>query len=330
MYDLLYHFMHHQKDLPAHVELLTDYEGEGGDASTLSEGMRDLLSQRFDQIVRDPAASSTGEITSPSLTSTTAVVLLSCFGLVPTSGTIFVSYDIIPDVPNFGQFVRKALIPPGQSAAMNLNHCARNGGGKSDSNEHDDALPRPTEKTPRAGEKDHSTLSLDESRMTNKSEYPKEGSLWEVPAYRHIFVLPRPNEVKGMLRHLRLTERTFNLTYTPLAHRPSQVSYHFAAEKLKSLNKKLFSIQNLAFLAYKTTMQAYSAIGPRDVYDESQLNLEKAAEEFGFTEIPLLDLRLRDNNFRPKEDLYKVSRKKQVEEQRAYKQFAESNIPIDS
>ncbi|CCW65885.1 unnamed protein product [Phytomonas sp. EM1] len=314
--------MHQQKDLPAHVELLTDYEGEGVYTSVASAAQQDLLCRRFDQIVRDRAetpADSTTTRTSP-----TAAVLFSCFGLVPTSGTIFLSYDIVPDVPNFGQFVRKALAPPGWRATAVSQGGARSGGGKSDSGERDGALRRPKEKAPRPeGEGDCSALSLDESRIT------EAGRLKEVPAYRHLLLLLRPNEVKGMLRHLRLTGEALNLTYTPLAHRPSQASYRLAAEKLKSLNKKLFPIQNSAFQAYKTTMKAYSGVGPRDVYDEKQLNLEKVAEEFGFTELPLLDLRLRDNSFRPKEDLYKLSRKKQAEERRAYKRFAESNIPID-
>lgn len=73
-------------------------------------------------------------------------------------------------------------------------------------------------------------------------------------------------------------------------------------------------------------MTVYCTVGPRRVYDRSRLRLSEVAQEFGFADAPLLDLRLCDTPFRPREDVYKAARLKQKRERATYHRFAGEHI----
>lgn len=145
--------------------------------------------------------------------------------------------------------------------------------------------------------------------------------------YSFLFILFRPAEVKAALQHLSVTGVRHALEYVPFAKPPSLNRFIFVAEKIRTFHRKLFHIQNAAYHAYKATMTVYCTLKPRDVYDEKKLELRNVAAEFGYEEqLPLLDLRLADTPFRPKEDYWKASRMKAEKDRRATRAFAEAFI----
>jgi hypothetical protein len=95
---------------------------------------------------------------------------------------------------------------------------------------------------------------------------------------------------------------------------PSSAHHGLTMQKVVSMVKKLFTLAIKAFEAYKALMTIYSRLQPTTLYNIRLLKLEKVAEQFGLSEVPLLDLRLKSNAFRPKEDLYKPAAKRRREE----------------
>ncbi|CAJ1032755.1 hypothetical protein, conserved [Leishmania shawi] len=314
LYDALYSLL---GELPSYVQLLSDYGGAGTYTNMHTRADRQRLCVTFDSTVEWGRNGKT------------AAVLLSCHGLVPRRGTVFLQYDLIPDVLNYSQFIADVL-SPGAVAA----DAGNDKGGTTPFTAAEVAVrrettarqrkrstsPIPVSMTARKVRTGATNADAEEASLEGKATGPAEVN------YTHILLLLRPNEVAGALHHLRQDgSRRYRLEFRELGPQTSG-RYHLVGEKLKSMNKKLFALQNAAYYAYKTTMRAYSTIGPRDVYDETKVNLKKVAEEFGFTELPLLDLRLKDTAFRPKEDYYRAARQKQDADRRAYKAFAQANI----
>ncbi|KAG5471636.1 hypothetical protein LSCM4_03187 [Leishmania orientalis] len=315
LYDTLYCFL---GELPPYVQLLSDYEGASAYTNMHTAADRQRLCATFDSTVESGKDGKT------------AAVLLSCHGLVPRRGSVFLQYGIIPDVLNYNQFIADVLTPSAVAADAGSEN-----GGTSLSTASEVAVrrettvcqrKRSTSPTPMRGAARR--VSAGAANCKDAEGVSSRGTATSLAGvnYTHILLLLRPNEVAGVLRHLRQDGASrYRLEFRELG---TQVSgrYLLVGEKLKSMHKKLFALQNAAYSAYKATMRAYSTIGPRDVYDETKVNLEKVAEEFGYTEVPLLDLRLKDTVFRPKEDYYRAARQKQQAERRAYKAFAQENI----
>lgn len=316
LYNALYALL---DELPSFIHLMTDYEGESGYSALNSPQGRQALCDDFDAAVE--AAS----------TAKTAPVLLSCYGLVPRRGSVFLQYDIVPDLPNYTQFVSDVLTP---GAAVESQSVLRETHTRRRTRSVSPPPPPPPQQRsaalaakkakkgasagPAATEKEQTSLSSPSSSSVR---------LMAPAMYQYILLLFRPNETNGALRHLNTMAKKYNVVYTPLSPMPSVTRYRLIAEKLQSMHKKLFVIANTAYFAYKETMIAYCTIGPHDVYSSaSGVNLQHVAEEFGFVEVPLLDLRLKDTAFRPKEDYFKAARRKQAEEQRVYRRFADANI----
>jgi hypothetical protein len=321
LFDALYSFL---DELPPYVQLLSDYEGASAYTGMHSSADRQRLCVVFDEVVQSGKDGKS------------AAVLISCCGLVPRKGSVFLQYDVIPDLANYNQFLAEVLTP---GAAVT----APQGEGKSPATtaaSATGAVGVRRETTTRQRKRSLSptpTSIANFSRNTSGDELTHgAGSLSTADAesmaftsvvnYTHLLLLLRPNEERGVLTRLRQDGAArYGLTFHALPNRAGG-RYLFVGEKLKSLNKKLFVIQNAAYYAYKATMRVYSTVGPRDAYDETKVHLEKVAEEFGYTELPLLDLRLKDTAFRPKEDFYRAARQKQDAERRAYKKFAKDNI----
>lgn len=288
MYDVLYGML---DDVLGDVQLLSDYDGNSQFSSVATAEGRAELCTAFDEAVQNRHQ---------------PVVLLSCYALTPSRGSVFLQYDLIPDVPNYNEFVSSALTPGATRKEATL--VTRDVTARSRKRS---ISPKPIVKR---------------SRLDSGSVTPAPPVAPIDACYRYIIILLRPNEVEGALRHLRSTALRYCITYAALPHKPSQASYLLQVERLRSMNKKLFAIQNAAYHAYKAIMTAYCTMGPRDVYNEQRLKLEHVAAEFGYTDLPLLDLRLRDTPFRPKEDLYKAARQKQAQKQRADRKFADKFI----
>ncbi|KAG5497569.1 hypothetical protein JKF63_03833 [Porcisia hertigi] len=315
LYDTLYSFL---GELPPYIELLSDYEGASAYTNMHTSADRERLCVAFDSTVESGKGGKT------------AAVLLSCHGLVPRRGSVFLQYDIIPDILNYNQFIADVLTPSAIGANMSD---GKEGTLSSLASElvvrrERTARQRKRSTSPPPAPAAAKRVSRDGTVSTDTEAHSpniKAGSFAGVN-YTHILLLLRPNEVTGALRHLRQEGASrYRLEFREL-NAQAGGRHHLVGEKLKSMNKKLFAVQNAAYYAYKATMRVYSTIGPRDVYDETRVNLEKVAEEFGYTELPLLDLRLKDTVFRPKEDYYRAARQKQDAERRAYKAFAKENI----
>ena len=96
--------------------------------------------------------------------------------------------------------------------------------------------------------------------------------------------------------------------------------------KMRSLLKKVFTLNQKAFEAYRSLMQIYTRLHPTSVYNVKNLDLAKVAQQFGFDEAPLLDLRTKDTPFRPKEDFYKAAMLRLRSDRREVKEYAAQNI----
>ncbi|KPI84809.1 hypothetical protein ABL78_6137 [Leptomonas seymouri] len=314
LYNALYAFL---DELPSYVQLYSDYEGASEYTGMHTSADRQRLCAAFDTVVQEGGRDGK-----------TAAVLISCYGLVPRRGSVFLQYDIIPDLANYNQFLADVLTAGAVAEEQVLSTTATAVNSAS-------GLEVRREKVTRQRKRSVSPTPAPAS--TRKSSAGKQGQQRETASesassptnaacYMHILLLFRPNEVRGALARLRSDGAArYRLEFHELANKAGG-RYLFVGEKLKSLNKKLFAVQNAAYYAYKATMRTYCTIGPRDVYDETKVSLEKVAAEFGYTELPLLDLRLKDTEFRPKEDYYRAARQKQQAEIRAYKKFAQENI----
>lgn len=319
LFDALYRFL---DALPPYIRLLSDYDGNSEYASTKTSEDRLRLSREFDEMVD---------------TGRTAPVLLTCFGLVPTKGSIFLQYDLIDDLPNFSNFLAEK-VTPGASACGSSSSSTECGSAAPALEVVERTVSRKRSRSPRPMQrgggggnspvKATSSQSGAEDEASSSSAFSAAAAAASAAAtcYSHILVLFRPCEVKPALEHLRRTGARHSLVYTPLAKPPPLTRFLFVAEKIRSMHRKLFAIQNAAYHAYKATMTVYCTLGPRDVYNEANLDLVKVAQEFGYEEVPLLDLRLKDTPFRPKEDYVKASRVKMAKARREHKAFAEEHI----
>lgn len=294
LFDVLYRFL---DALPPHLFLMTDYEGESSYSPAKTQEDRQQLLTSFDSMVNDGKRSP---------------VLISCFGLIPARGSIFVQYDIITDLPNFSQFIAEKLTP---GAGSEL---------------HSSSVGNEVEVVRRvvSRKRSRSRSPPPPTGGASAGAPPAASSSVSAPAanYSFLFILLRSNEQKPATALLSRTGTRLNISYARLTPAPPLLRFLFIAEKIRSMNKKLFHIQNAAYHAYKATMTVYCTIGPREVYNEKTLNLQKAVQEFGYEDIPLLDLRLKDTPFRPREDFIKASRIKQSKERRAYNAFAQQHI----
>lgn len=321
LYDTLYSFL---DELPSYVQILSDYEGASEYTNMHTSGDRKRLCAAFDKVVLPNGGKTEQE--------KTAAVLISCYGLVPRSGSVFLQYDIIPDVVNYAQFLADVLTP----GAVVTGKEQQTSASPATKNSEASALEVHRERTTRQRKRSVSPTPVPAAtRRASADQMAQNKGEGEETArqggsscanYTHILLLFRPNEVHGALARLR---HDGNARYALSFHElPSRAGgrFLFIGEKLKSLNKRLFAIQNAAYNAYRATMRVYSTVGPRDVYDETRVALEAVAAEFGYTELPLLDLRLKDTAFRTKEDYYKAARQKQAAERRAYRKFANDNI----
>nr|CCC94513.1 conserved hypothetical protein [Trypanosoma congolense IL3000] len=277
LFDVLYALA----ELPESLLLLADFEGPSTYASgSDTDEDRMKLCAKFDEVI----ANSSTE-TPPSGRRKDRVVLLSAFGLVPRMGTVFVQYDIIIDVANFPQFVSDVLTPAAYKGTTSAT-------------------------LPRLGGR---TVSQSKSRQRRRSRSPVESNSSACPAhspvrYRHILLMLRRNEVRGALRQFNLSARRLCINFGPMQHKPSATRSLLSVRKMQSLHNKQHAIQCAAYAAYRSTMLLYSIINDaKEVYDERRVDLKKMAQEFGYEEAPLLDLRTRDTAFRPKEDIYRAA-----------------------
>lgn len=288
--------------MPPHVALFADYEGASQYTGMHTAADRHRLCTAFDATIlgRGDASKS-------------SAVLLSCYGLVPSGGNIFLQYDILPDALNFNSFVADRLSPAAYATAVVRRDTA--------------VQQRRRSQSPTPAPKQQKTKSKSAAASSEASSEARDSAAVSCGAnYQHILLLLRPNEIKGLMKLIKGPGAArYAIEYRELPSR-SEGRYRLIGEKLKSLNKKLFTIQNAAYHAYKATMTAYCTIGPRAVYNEEKVNLDKVAEEFGYVELPLLDLRLKDTPFRKKEDYLKAARKKQQSDRRASRKFAAEYI----
>ena len=88
----------------------------------------------------------------------------------------------------------------------------------------------------------------------------------------------------------------------------------------------MFVLNNKAYEAYRGLMQVYARLTPKSIYNVKEVNLQLAAETFGLTEAPLLDLRTKATVFRPKEDLYKASMQRLRHERKVKRAFADREL----
>ncbi|SCU66571.1 uncharacterized protein TEOVI_000576200 [Trypanosoma equiperdum] len=285
----LYDVLHALGDLPPSLLLLTDYAGPSVHASVRdSDEDRQKVCDKFDDIVvnSDKSLAGSGK--------RDRVVLISSFGLVPQRGTVFVQYDIIVDIANFSQFVSDVLTP---AAYANLAASQ---------------LPR------LGGRAAPGVTSARRSRSVSPSKSVSPPRPTQVRAmYRHVLLLLRKNELQGALEHFNRSANRLHITYKPMKQMPSATRFLLAVQKLQSLNKKQFAVQNAAYAAYRATMLLYSVISSsKEVYDERNVDLKLVAQEFGYSDAPIVDLRTRDTAFRPKENIFRAACKRAARDRR--------------
>lgn len=221
-------------------------------------------------------------------------VLFSAFGLVPASGTVFVQFDPMVDIANMASFIAERLTSGIASTPK----------------------PTPVAETPAAG------------RGAKRSRTPPPAPFAAgppQPAYSHVILFFNPNEVTKGVPLLAATGQRFNMTFTPLTP-PRGPTVVMTLSKVSSLHAKVFAIQQQAYDAYRASMQVYARLQPASVYDVAAVNLQKIAEQFGYEEAPLLDLRTKANAFRPKEDYFKAAVRRLKKDRRAFKDYAAANI----
>jgi hypothetical protein len=217
-----------------------------------------------------------------------SVILLSAHGLVPRSGRVFIQYDPMVSITNFCSFVRRALLPPLSVAPAECTTGRRRS-----------RTPPPTP-TLAAADAPH-------------------------PQYEHIVVFMYRSEVRFGIPILRSTAAAQRLEVVNLPA-PSAVPMALSLSRLKSLHKKIFVIQNKAFEAYRSTMQVYSRLTPKDVYSTETVPLDLVAEQFGFETPPVLDLRTKSTPYRPRRDVYREMQVKLKEDRQRVRQYAREHL----
>lgn len=356
LFDVLYGLL---DQLPPFLRLLSDFQGEPSTSAALpSHADRQHVCEEFDTMVEEGRCAS---------------VLFTCFDLVPQRGSIWLQFDVIPNMLNYSSFLAHRITSGAFSTAVPSNGSPQSpltptrDGRKKNRQKEEDTLSTPCGITPSSTavevvqrtvsrKRSRSPVPLFLQRSEKASPSPARGkdssctvsraspSSSSSPSasqtasdqtaernsnptnYSFVFILFRPTEVKPALKHLRATGARFALEYLPLEKPPSLTRFLFVADTIRSMHRTLFQIQNAAYNAYKATMTVYCTLKPRDVYDEEKLDLKKVAGEFGYEELPLLDLRLKDTPFRPKEDYWKASKVKAAKDRRAYKKFADTYI----
>ncbi|CAD2213919.1 hypothetical protein AGDE_09816 [Angomonas deanei] len=280
------------------IFVLSDYEGESQYSAVKNEKERLSLCKKFDALVENK---------------NNIVLLITHYGLLPKKGKTLLQYDILVEIQQYAHFLKhKVFLRSGPSATEN------NNGLQKEEHAISRKRSRSLSPTPKSASQNSST-----SAVTND--------------YQYVFLLLRPNEEPGALQILQPTCGAHHLSLAPLPYTQGWVKFGLVAERVKELNKTVFVIHNSAFHAYRETMRVYCTVGPKSVYDvktvgekkekgHKGVNLLKVAEEFGFTDIPLLDLRLKETEFRPTQDYVRAAFKKGKAERRQYKQFAQENI----
>ena len=168
------------------------------------------------------------------------------------------------------------------------------------------------------------------SRSRSASRTPKRGTRPSKASVDKTFVLfLYPAEEKLVPQAMKASSQAEH--YMPSFEKvqlPSATTQAAAVQKIRSLVKNMFILAKKAFDAYKASMAIYARLQPQVVFNVRSLNLEKVAQQFGLTEVPLLDLRLKDNEFRPQEDYVKPAMKRKREELRRIRQRAAA-LPVD-
>jgi hypothetical protein len=107
---------------------------------------------------------------------------------------------------------------------------------------------------------------------------------------------------------------------------PTASDLVIAGNQLRNLGKKIFTINNKGYHAFKSYMHYYALLRPQSVFDVYKLDFEQTAKQFGLDEAPLLDIRTRSNQFRPKEDYTKFAAQRQKQQRREDRRNADENI----
>lgn len=227
-------------------------------------------------------------------------VLLTAHGLLPKTGTLLVQYDPIVSVMNF---VVNLLAPIAAHVSAYQNYQA-------------DVVAM--------------AAANNETKVSTPFKAPAGSNGYQ---YRHVIVFFYPSEEAGALT--LVTDALSRLASSPWVLRPEKikpVSVNTAASTLltlqsvKDLHKKVFAIQNNAYNAYRSLMQVYSRLHPKTVYNVDNLNLNAVAAQFGYEELPLLDLRTKKTPFRPKLDVYRIAAIKSKHTMKRVRADADANI----
>eukprot|EP00744_Colponema_vietnamica_P003329 GILI01005120.1.p1 GENE.GILI01005120.1~~GILI01005120.1.p1 ORF type:complete len:720 (+),score=249.65 GILI01005120.1:43-2202(+) len=232
----------------------------------------------------------------------TGAVLLTAHGLLPKSGTLLVQYDPIVSVMNF---VVNIISPAAANVAA------------------------------------YQTYQSDVVAMAAANNEARVSVPFKAPAaangfqYRHIITFFYPSEEVGALTLITDALSRLTAPATPWILRPEkikQVSVNTAAatlltlQSVKDLHKKVFAIQNNAYNAYRSLMQVYTRLHPKTVYSVEKLNLNAVAAQFGYEELPLLDLRTKNTQFRPKLDVFRIAAIKNKHTMKRVRADADANI----
>ncbi|KAG8348849.1 hypothetical protein TRVL_00318 [Trypanosoma vivax] len=285
-------------ELPASLLLLADYEGPSTYTSVRDcEEDRQRICAEFDQLMMQCSHGADSNSKGKD-----RVVLFSAFGLVPLHGTIFVQYDTIVDIANFSQFISDVLTPSLYRVAplkqLSSGDSATSGKGQKR------ALPK-----------------SGGNKATDGTVLPTNAQ------YRYILILLRRNEVRTVVPLLKRSGKRLCISFQPMKQPPSTTRYLLSVKKICALHKKQFAIQNEAYAAYRATMLLYSLINPKkDIYDECCVDLSLVAQELGYAEAPIVDLRTRDTAFRKKEDIFRAAKLRAVTERRRLLEYAKTNI----
>lgn len=91
-------------------------------------------------------------------------------------------------------------------------------------------------------------------------------------------VLLRQHELGNVLHYWNADAKRLHITLSPLPYKVSATQYLHLIHKLQSKQRKVFTLQNTAYEAYKATMTIYSSLSPHNVYDVNKLKLQKVGE----------------------------------------------------
>ena len=232
---------------------------------------------------------------------TGGAVLLTAHGLLPKSGTLLVQYDPIVSMMHF---VSNLLAPAAANVAAYQNY---------------------------QSEVVAAAAANGDAAVTTPFTAPAAAKGY---AYRHIIVFFYPTEEAGALTliadALRRVAAPNNFELRPEQIKPVSVNTAAATlltiQSVKELHKKVFAIQNNAYNAYRSLMQVYSRLHPKTVFNVDALNLDAVAAQFGYEELPLLDLRTKNTQFRPKLDVYRAAIVKSKGNMKRIRNEAEANV----